>query len=95
MKISIEERILREELTKNKEYILMPKSEKASYFEKLLDSRLKEKGIVIKDDDLKVYNPKVQITYKDRMGNVLDRKKAWKEFSHQYHGTGLDKNKKK
>lgn len=95
MKISIEVRILKEELSKDKEYIRMPKADKFTYFEKLLDSRLREKGIVIKDDDLKVYNPKVELTYKDDMGNTLDRKKAWKEFSHKYHGTGLDKHKKK
>ncbi|RCK65087.1 U4/U6.U5 small nuclear ribonucleoprotein component [Candida viswanathii] len=94
MKISIEERILKEELAKDKKYIRMPKADKASHFEKLLDKRLHEKGIVIKEENLKVYNPKVELTYKDDSGNVLDRKKAWKEFSHKYHGTGLDKKKK-
>ncbi|EMG46506.1 SNU66 66 kDa U4/U6.U5 small nuclear ribonucleoprotein component [Candida maltosa Xu316] len=83
MKINIEERILKEELANNKEYLRLPKAEKPAYFDKLLDTRLKQKGIV--QQNLQVYNPKVELTYKDSLGNVLNKKKAWKEFSHKYH----------
>ena len=109
MKISIEERILKEELNKDKSYIRMPKIERSRYFEKLLDIRLKQKGIIIDNDNnnnkrnlsgmvqnnLKIYNPKVELTYKDELGNVLNTKQAYKQLSHKYHGTGLDKTKKK
>ena len=110
MKISIEERILKEELSKDKSYIRMPKIERSGYFEKLLDTRLKQKGIIIENNtgtttkktnlgmvqnNLKIYNPKVELTYKDELGNVLNTKQAYKQLSHKYHGTGLDKNKKK
>ena len=110
MKISIEERILKEELSKDKSYIRMPKIERSGYFEKLLDTRLKQKGIIIDNNtgtttkktnlgmvqnNLKIYNPKVELTYKDELGNVLNTKQAYKQLSHKYHGTGLDKNKKK
>lgn len=112
MKISIEERILKEELSKDKSYIRMPKIERSGYFEKLLDTRLKQKGIIIDNNtgtttttkktnlgmvqnNLKIYNPKVELTYEDELGNVLNTKQAYKQLSHKYHGTGLDKNKKK
>ena len=111
MKISIEERILKEELSKDKSYIRMPKIERSGYFEKLLDTRLKQKGIIIDNNtgtttttkktnlgmvqnNLKIYNPKVELTYKDELGNVLNTKQAYKQLSHKYHGTGLDKNKR-
>lgn len=110
MKISIEERILKEELSKDKSYIRMPKIERSGYFEKLLDTRLKQKGIIIDNNtgtttkktnlgmvqnNLTSYNPKVELTDKDELGNVLNTKQAYKQLSHKYHGTGLDKNKKK
>ena len=42
-------------------------------------------------NNLKIYNPKVELTYKDELGNVLNTKQAYKQLSHKYHGTGLDK----
>ncbi|EGW32231.1 uncharacterized protein SPAPADRAFT_139388 [Spathaspora passalidarum NRRL Y-27907] len=113
LKISIEERILRQELEKDSAYMRLPKNERATRLENELDKRLREKGIFIEEhhirnghrrkrdesanvkveNKLKLYNPKVSLTYKDNEGNVLDTKQAYKHLSHQYHGTGISKNK--
>ncbi|KAK6465578.1 SART-1 protein [Scheffersomyces coipomensis] len=46
IKISIEERILKQELESDKSYMNLPKSERNELFEKLLDEKLNQKGIV-------------------------------------------------
>ncbi|KAI3404164.2 hypothetical protein KGF56_003064 [Candida oxycetoniae] len=37
------------------------------------------------------YQPKVELSYKDDEGRVLNAKQAYKHLSHKYHGTGLGK----
>ncbi|KAK6201309.1 SART-1 protein [Scheffersomyces amazonensis] len=46
IKISIEERILREQLESDKKYLNLPKSERGEIFDRLLDEKLTEKGII-------------------------------------------------
>ncbi|KAK0386557.1 hypothetical protein NLU13_6392 [Sarocladium strictum] len=41
----------------------------------------------------KTYKPKVEIKYHDENGRELDRKEAFKEMSHQFHGKGSGKGK--
>lgn len=103
LKISIEERLLREELESDKKYILLPKQEKIVFFERILDQRLREKKIVTEPERKKYkqeYNPLVKISYRDDSGAELNTKQAFKYLSHQFHGVGpgnnkIDKNLKK
>ncbi|CAK9441660.1 uncharacterized protein LODBEIA_P55280 [Lodderomyces beijingensis] len=44
-------------------------------------------------DKFKLYEPKVELSYKDDEGRVLSTKQAYKHLSHKYHGTGLSKRK--
>lgn len=41
----------------------------------------------------KTYKPNVEIKYHDETGRELDRKEAFKEMSHQFHGKGSGKGK--
>ena len=41
----------------------------------------------------KTYKPSVEIKYHDESGRELDRKEAFKEMSHQFHGKGSGKGK--
>lgn len=45
--------------------------------------------------DLKEYNPDVQLNYKDKKGNTLTTKEAYKLLSQKFHGTKSNKLKKK
>ncbi|KAG2734695.1 hypothetical protein G9P44_002701 [Scheffersomyces stipitis] len=46
IKISIEERLLKEEFESSREYMNLPKTERSEIFDRALDQRLKEKNIV-------------------------------------------------
>ncbi|EEQ41203.1 SART-1 family protein [Clavispora lusitaniae] len=100
LQISIEERTLREELEKDSGYKGLPAKEKENTFDRILNQRLIEKGLVSdvnphskysryekKPDRLSDYRPQVKLSYKDEKGNLLDRKQAWKQLSHKYHGS--------
>lgn len=99
LQISIEERTLREELEKDSGYKGLPAKEKETTFDRILNQRLIEKGLVSdvnphskysryekKPDRLSDYRPQVKLSYKDEKGNLLDRKQAWKQLLHKYHG---------
>lgn len=98
IKISIQERIVREELEKDPTYTKLTEEKKAVIFDRVLSERLIDKGIIAhfpskgrynrynRTDELADYNPQIQIRYKDQTGQVLDRKQAWKALSHKYHG---------
>lgn len=97
IKISIEERIVREELAKDHSYTSLPADEKEKLFDRVLNDRLVAKGIVAEvakgkysrynsKDALSSYNPKVSLKYTDSSGQVLDTKQAWKHLLHKYHG---------
>lgn len=99
IKISIQERIVREELEKDSSYGRMSQEEKDKTFDRVLSERLVSEGIIAdiptsgrynrynsQVDDLADYNPQVHVTHKDEKGQVLDQKQAWKVLSHRYHG---------
>lgn len=98
IKISIEERIVREELLNDHSYIGALNDEKEKIFDRVLNDRLVAKGIVqavsrgkysrytSSKVPLSSYNPKVRLRYTDRSGQELDTKQAWKELLHKYHG---------
>lgn len=96
LNVSIEERILRDELSKDKAYMNTPKVEREELFEKYLDQRLREKGILSdintktreSNGKLKNYNPQVKLAYRDENGVELNTKQAYKVLSHQFHGVG-------
>ncbi|KAG5418547.1 hypothetical protein I9W82_004075 [Candida metapsilosis] len=56
LKINIEERILRDELSKDKEYMKLSKAEREVKFETELDKRLVEKGIVVEGEKSNRFN---------------------------------------
>lgn len=107
LKISIEERVVREELEQDSSYMSLPQEEKVQAFDRILNEKLVAKGIVAalpqhgkysrykQPDRLASYNPEVSLTYRDDQGNELDRKQAWKQLSHQFHGVGPSKKKVK
>lgn len=97
IKISIEERIVREELLKDHTYIGAPNEEKEKIYERVLNDRLVAKGIITEvssgkysrystKDSLPSYNPQVRLRYTDSTGQELNTKQAWKELLHKYHG---------
>lgn len=101
IKVSIEERLLRDELQNDKSFKSLPKADRDAKFEALLDSRLQEKNIVLpsiansvskkKITPLESYNPEVKLSYRDDVGNELNTKQAFKYLSHQFHGVGPSK----
>lgn len=98
LQISIEERMVREELEKDLQYLQLSATEKEAAFDRVLNERLVLKGIIVplekrgrysayaKTDRLAGYNPQVKVAYKDEKGNILDKKQAWKQLLHRYHG---------
>ncbi|CUM63393.1 uncharacterized protein PRCAT00000967001 [Priceomyces carsonii] len=102
IKIGIEERLLKEELGDDKQYMKLSKDEREKIFNRLLDDRLEEKGLLEvphrtkgkKDLNslLSSYNPLVQLSYKDDSGKDLGQKQAFKYLSHKFHG--FDSSKK-
>jgi U4/U6.U5 tri-snRNP-associated protein 1 len=100
--VEIEERILREELQNDREYMNKPKVDRSAIFDQLLENRLREKGIVSttetksknrrhqpnsdKITSLTGYNPQVKLKYHDDQGNSLSTKQAFKFLSHKFHG---------
>ena len=100
--VEIEERILREELLHDKEYMNRPKVDRGAIFDQLLENRLREKGIVSTTEtksrtrrrqqnsdtakSLAGYNPQVKLKYHDDQGNSLSTKQAFKYLSHKFHG---------
>lgn len=98
IKISIEERIVREELLKDHSYIGAPNEEKEQIVDRVLNDRLVAKGVIpemargkysrytAQKDPLSSYNPQVKLRYSDSSGQQLDTKQAWKELLHKYHG---------
>lgn len=101
--ISIEERSVKQELELDQSYSRLSKEEQDSTLDRILNERLVAKGLFeaskgrysnYKSDRLSAYNPQVQLKYKDNQGNELDQKQAFKQLSHDYHGTA-PKHKKK
>ena len=99
IKISIQERLAREELKKDPAYDRATPEQKEKIFDRVLSERLVSEGIVSDSqvsgryqrhagtsDDLANYNPQVQVLNKDETGKVLSQKEAWKALSHRYHG---------
>lgn len=96
LQITIEERMVREELEKDPQYIQLSTSDKEGTFDRILNERLVQKGIVTPMEKrgryatakttLDEYNPRVKVSYKDEKGNILDKKQAWKQLLHRYHG---------
>uniref|UniRef100_A0A0L0NUL7 U4/U6.U5 tri-snRNP-associated protein 1 n=1 Tax=Candidozyma auris TaxID=498019 RepID=A0A0L0NUL7_CANAR len=101
--ISIEERTVRQELERDPSYKRLTKEEQESTFDRVLNERLIAKGLVEtpksrypgREDRLSDYSPQVQLQYKDKEGNQLDQKQAWKQLSHRYHGTAPKHKKRK
>lgn len=103
LKISIESRLLREQLEADRSFMNLPKDERESIFESQLDEVLKEKNIFSsskssKNDrgtanKLSNYSPSVQLSYRDESGNTLSTKEAFKYLSHKFHGVGPGKGK--
>ncbi|PSK35758.1 hypothetical protein C7M61_004239 [Candidozyma pseudohaemuli] len=102
--ISIEERSVKQELELDLSYKRLSKEEQDSTLDKILNERLVAKGLVevpkgrysnYNSDRLSSYNPQVNLKYKDQDGNELDRKQAFKQLSHKYHGTAPKHKKKK
>lgn len=99
IQISIEGRLVKEELLKDNNYAKLTEEEQTRIYDRMLNDRLVSKGIVndsvgqgrysrytAPKDKLENYNPEVKIRYKDARGNELDKKQAWKELLHKYHG---------
>lgn len=99
LKISIEERLVREELESNKGFMNKPRDERENLIKDLLEQRLAEKNIVspgrrAADNKLSAnYNPNVKLSYRDEMGNILSQKEAYKQLSHKFHGVNPGKAK--
>lgn len=99
LKISIEERLLREELQSNKGFMNKPRDERENLIKDLLEQRLVEKNIISQgkraaDNKLSAgYNPNVKLSYRDEMGNTLSQKEAYKQLSHKFHGVNPGKAK--
>lgn len=85
--ISVEERVLEEELSKDKSYRKLSKEEKEKRYETLLEERLQAKNLTIGTSTLTSYNPKVTLLYLDDEGKELDTKGAFKHLSHKFHGS--------
>lgn len=94
LNIEVEERLLREEMKNDKKFMNKPKKEREIEFERILDRKLKEKGIIEDDKVLQEYNPKVDLKYRDGEGNQLTTKQAFKYLSHEFHGNGSGHKKK-
>lgn len=99
LQISVEERILQEELSADKIYMNTPKAEREQLFQLYLDQRLQQKGIIAAAapqqgsqstplSKLQNYNPQVKLSYKDEEGNEISTKQAYKILSHKFHGVG-------
>lgn len=97
LNIEIESRLVREQLESDGSYKSLPKEEKETIFERYLDERLREKGLLQvsepkrrKKYDLYTsnnnYRPQVQLVYKDKDGHELLQKEAFKHLSHKFHG---------
>lgn len=94
--IEIESRSVREQLEEDSSYTTLPKEERETIFERYLDERLKEKGLLPSPTGRKPkyekynkdsqYRPQVQLVYKDKDGRELLQKQAFKHLSHQFHG---------
>lgn len=93
LKISIEERILKEQLNSDSQYMKLPEAEQEKIFQNKLDDILIEKEIVPNYEN---YNPKVHLTYRNDTGHELNTKQAFKFMSNKFHGTkSRDKKTKK
>lgn len=98
LNLSIEERILRDELMNDKKYINMSRDQREILFQQYLEARLQEKGIslpkqVNSEKNVSSYNPNVSLTYRDDSGNKLNPKEAFKHLSHKFHGNESGKAK--
>lgn len=98
LNIEIENRLVREQLESDGSYKSLPKEEKETIFERYLDERLREKGLLqvaepkrrqkyeLYSPPNNNYRPQVQLVYKDKDGHELLQKEAFKHLSHQFHG---------
>lgn len=107
IRISIEERVAREELEKDHSFTSLSAEEKEKVLDRVLNEKLAAKGIVPEiqkgkysrynapEDKLASYNPQVNLKYTDSSGQELNTKQAWKELLHKYHGLAPKHKKKK
>lgn len=97
MQIAIEERVLREELASDKNYMNLAKLDRPDYFESRLQERIEEKGIIPIANETKNewYDPNVHVSYRDESGQLLDTKGAFKQLSHHFHGAAKRSDKRK
>lgn len=103
LQISIEERLVREDLATDKQFMTLPRDEREQVISEHLDHRLREKGLFNDNmvanggrnrrhkrvpDKLVDFKPEVKLVYRDDSGRELNTKEAFKHLSHQFHGLG-------
>lgn len=103
LKISIEERFVRENLATDKTFMALPRDEREQVVSEHLDHRLREQGLVDENvvangsrnrrlkrvpDKLANFKPEVKLIYRDDSGRELNTKEAFKHLSHLFHGLG-------
>ncbi|CAH6722491.1 66 kDa U4/U6.U5 small nuclear ribonucleoprotein component [[Candida] jaroonii] len=87
-----QEESVRKELQSDSKYQSLSGVEKENYFRSKLDDYLQAHRSTT--DFFEKYQPNVQLTYRDRKGNALSTKDAFKQLSSEYHGTSKAHNKK-
>lgn len=87
-----QEESVRKELQSDSKYQSLSGVEKENYFRSKLDDYLQAHHLTT--DFFEKYQPNVQLTYRDRKGNALSTKDAFKQLSSEYHGTSKAHNKK-
>ncbi|ODV68747.1 hypothetical protein HYPBUDRAFT_152081 [Hyphopichia burtonii NRRL Y-1933] len=105
LQLSIEERIVTQELQADKKFINLPKEERTIKIQEEVENRLRAKGVLPQietnkrgrynkpADRLSGYNPQVKLDYRDEEGHELNTKEAFKFLSHKFHGVGPGKAK--
>lgn len=85
LRVSIELRIVREELEQDAGFLNLSKEEQQQLHEQLLHRRLLDKGIVHLADSHVLYTPDMRLKYTNRKGEELSTKAAWKQLSREFH----------
>lgn len=84
-KMKKQEEIVKKELESDGNYQQLSGIEKENYFRSKLDDYLQANDS--SGDFFENYQPSIHLTYKDRKGNTLSTKEAFKQLSSEYHGT--------
>lgn len=92
IKISIEERKLKDTLEKDPSYKKLDPKQQEEVFQTQLDNILLQKDIIKPTTDLTTerYTPKIDIKYKNSLGQELNTKEAYKYLSGKFHGTSKE-----